>query len=49
MKWPQVGGCESLSSKNNCELLCFSNTGDTIQWIETKIVTYLDRLTMLQI
>ena len=24
---------------NNCNLLCFSNTGDTVQWIQTKMVT----------
>ena len=35
------GTCKSKSlSLNNCNLLCFSNTGDTIQWIKTKVVTY---------
>ena len=41
MKQSQYGGSESLSVEY-CDLFCVSNSGDTTQWIKTKIVTYLD-------
>ena len=47
MKQPQYCGCESLSL-NKCEITLFQHTGDTISWIQTKIVTYLVILKSLQ-